>query len=143
MEYTQVKNPVWADAEHTAINCEVNFTAVPEEFSPFTANPQDTYPWSAQIFNECVAGNYGPVAEYVPPPPYVPSAEANKQEAVQRLAATDWVNQPDVTNPDINPHLLNHADYITYRSQIRAIAINPTAGNLDWPTEPTPEWSQA
>lgn len=141
MEYTQVKNPVWANPEHTVINCEVNFTAVPEEFSPFTANPQDTYPWSAKIFNECVAGNYGPIGAYAPPQPYVPTAEVNKAEATRRLTATDWVNQPDVTNPDINPHLLNHADYITYRSQIRAIAISPTAGNLNWPTEPTPQWT--
>ncbi len=71
----------------------------------------------------------------------VPTAEENKATAMGLLAATDWVNQPDVTNPDINPHLLNHAAFITYRSQIRAIAVNPTAGNLNWPTEPTPEWS--
>ena len=141
MEYTQVRNPAWADAEHTAINCEVNFTAVPEEFVPFTANPQDQYPWSKQIFDECVAGDYGPVAAYSPPASIVPTADANKAEAVRLLAATDWVNQPDVTNHDINPHLLNHADYITYRSQIRAIAINPTSGNLDWPVEPTSQWS--
>jgi hypothetical protein len=73
----------------------------------------------------------------------VPSADQNKQTAMSALAATDWVNQPDVTNPDINPHLLNHAAFITYRSQIRAIAVSPTAGNLNWPILPTPEWSAA
>jgi hypothetical protein len=71
----------------------------------------------------------------------VPTAEENKATATGLLASTDWVNQPDVTNPDINPHLLNHAAFIAYRSQIRAIAVSPTAGNLDWPVEPTPEWS--
>jgi hypothetical protein len=75
------------------------------------------------------------------PPAPAPSAEANQQTAMELLSATDWVNQPDVTNPDINPHLLNHADFITYRSQIRAIAISPTAGDLTWPVQPTPSWS--
>jgi hypothetical protein len=71
----------------------------------------------------------------------IPTAEENKATAMAHLANTDWVNQPDVTNPDINPHLLNHAEFITYRSQIRAIAVSPVAGNLTWPTEPTPQWS--
>jgi len=71
----------------------------------------------------------------------VPTAEENKATAMSLLAATDWVNQPDVTNPDITPHLLNHAAFITYRSQIRAIAVSPTEGNLDWPIKPDEEWS--
>lgn len=71
----------------------------------------------------------------------VPTAEENKATAMSYLVGTDWVNQPDVTNPDINPHLLNHAEFITYRSQIRAIAVSPVAGDLTWPTEPTPQWS--
>ena len=74
-------------------------------------------------------------------PPHVTTAEENKAAAMAHLAGTDWVNQPDVTNTDINPHLLNHAEFITYRSQIRAIAVNPVAGDLTWPTEPTPQWS--
>lgn len=74
-------------------------------------------------------------------PPHIPTAEENKATAMGYLASTDWVNQPDVTNPDINPHLLNHAEFVTYRSQIRAIAINPTAGFLAWPTEPISQWS--
>lgn len=74
-------------------------------------------------------------------PPHVATAEENKATAMTRLANTDWVNQPDVTNPDINPHLLNHAEFITYRSQIRAIAVSPVAGNLTWPIQPTPQWS--
>ena len=74
-------------------------------------------------------------------PPHIPTAEENKSTAMSYLQNTDWVNEPDVINPDINPHLLNHAEFITYRSQIRAIAINPVAGNLTWPIEPTPQWS--
>jgi hypothetical protein len=71
----------------------------------------------------------------------VPSGLDNKTEAERRLAATDWVNQPDVYDPANTPHLTNRNAFLTYRSQVRVIAVSPTAGNLDWPTEPTAVWS--
>ena len=74
-------------------------------------------------------------------PPHITTSEENKITAMTYLAETDWVNEPDVINPDINPHLLNQAEFITYRSQVRAIAVNPIAGNLTWPTRPIPQWS--
>ena len=74
-------------------------------------------------------------------PPYIPTAEENKSTAMLCLSNTDWVNEPDVINPDLNPHLLNHAEFIAYRSQIRAIAVSPVAGDLTWPIQPTPQWS--
>lgn len=70
-----------------------------------------------------------------------PPAFENKLEAERRLAATDWVNQPDVYDPSNTPHLLNRDAFIAYRSALRAIAINPTAGEIVWPTEPSSEWS--
>ena len=78
---------------------------------------------------------------FAPPAPYVPSADENKAQAVQLLQATDWVNEPDVINTSLNPHLLNQGDFIVYRSQLRAIAVNPTAGDLTWPTQPQEQWS--
>lgn len=57
------------------------------------------------------------------------------------LTATDWTSIPDVGNPDAsNPYLVNQAAFIAYRSQIRALAINPVA-NPVWPTQPTEQWS--
>ena len=78
-----------------------------------------------------------------PEPPIVIPAEANKQEAVSRLQATDWVNQPDVYDPANTPHLLNRDDFLTYRAVVRGIAVNPSVGVLDWPVEPSAVWSQA
>lgn len=68
-------------------------------------------------------------------------AAQNKAEAERLLTATDWVNQPDVYDPANTPHLTNRNAFIAYRSQVRAIAVNPVDGNLDWPTEPTAVWS--
>ena len=67
MKYTQVRNPVWANSEHTRIECEVDFDDLVEEFVPFGASASGDYKHSHQIFAECVAGNYGDIAEYVEP----------------------------------------------------------------------------
>lgn len=76
-----------------------------------------------------------------PQPIFIIPASQNKSEAERRLAATDWVNQPDVYDPANTPHLTNRDAFIAYRAQIRVVVVNPVEGNLDWPTEPTAVWS--
>jgi hypothetical protein len=66
----------------------------------------------------------------------------NKAQAKQLLTATDWTEIPSVTNTANNPHLTNQADFVTYRNQLRAIAVNPpTTPVTNWPVEPTEQWS--
>lgn len=84
---------------------------------------------------------YDPVTQQFIEVP-TPTIEQNKATAQAKIKSTDWVNQPDVYDPTYDPHLLNRDEYLQYRSQIRAIAINPSAGPIEWPTEPTPQWSQ-
>jgi len=86
-------------------------------------------------------GTWEDVTGSWPPPPPPASAERNKLMAIQLLAETDWVNQPDVIDPNVNPHLLNQADFIAYRAALRVIAINPQPGDLDWPVKPQEQWS--
>jgi len=78
MDYKQVKNPIWANAEHTVINCEVDFDDLKEEFVPFSADLIDTYAHTKQIFNECVEGKWGTVAEFKP---YIPTTEELASQA--------------------------------------------------------------
>lgn len=68
MEYTRVEGSRWANAEHTIIDCFVDFTHLALDFVPFTASPDDSTEHGPKIFAECVAGKYGAVGEYVPPP---------------------------------------------------------------------------
>lgn len=69
MKYSLVKNCKWANAEHTVIECEVNFNNVTdEEFSPFGASATDHYEHTKEIFARAVNGDFGDIAEYVPPP---------------------------------------------------------------------------
>jgi hypothetical protein len=78
---------------------------------------------------------------YVEPTP-IPTAEENKDTAVQILSSTDWTSIPDVADPALsNPYLVNQAEFISYRSIIRGIAVNPTAGILNWPQLPSEVWS--
>lgn len=89
MKYTQVLNPQWANAEHTAINCDVDFDDLREELVPFTAVATGDYEHSHQIFAECVAGQYGEIAEYVAPviPEYVPPPPPTKEELMAQIQA--------------------------------------------------------
>lgn len=89
MKYTQVLNPQWANAEHTAINCDVDFDDLNEALVPFTAVASGDYPHSHQIFAECVAGQYGEIAEYVAPPvvEYTPPPAPTKEQLMAELQA--------------------------------------------------------
>lgn len=143
MNYTNVKNPQWTNENHTVIDCEVLFDEFAPNFVPFTANPSDTSnPNSKQIYDECANGVWGEVLPYIPPPPYVPTTDDNKQTAIGLLQQTDWTTIADVGNPQMaNPYLANQAAFIAWRSQVRAIAVTPIAGNLDiFNQMPQEEW---
>ena len=75
-----------------------------------------------------------------PKPPEPPTAEQNKTKAVSLLQATDWTTIPDVASPTNNPYLMNQAEFIAYRNEIRKLAVNPVA-NPVFPPVPTAQWS--
>ena len=87
--YTQVKNPKWANTEHSAIDCQVNFSHLNEEFVPFTANPTDSMEYSKTIFDECIANQYGEISEYVAQPVVEPTSPTKEElmAQIQELAA--------------------------------------------------------
>lgn len=58
---------------------------------------------------------------------------ATKDQAKARIAASDWSVLPDVG-------LSNQADFVAYRSALRALITNPVV-NPSWPVEPQPVWS--
>lgn len=77
-----------------------------------------------------------------PVPPQPATAEQNKTTAVNKLQATDWTTIPDVGDPaKSNPYLSNTQDFVTYRNAVRQYAINPVAGDINWPTVPQEVWA--
>lgn len=76
-----------------------------------------------------------------PSPPGPPTAEQNKQTALGLLSATDFTEIPSVSDPSSTPHLLNKADFVAYRDQVRIFAVYPVAGDITWPVKPAEQWS--
>lgn len=64
---TSVSNPVWANEQHTCIDCVITTSQFGDEKLPFTADQNDVEPHGRAIFDALVAGKYGIIAEYVPP----------------------------------------------------------------------------
>ena len=58
-----------------------------------------------------------------------------KQQAKKLLTDTDWALISDVASA-----LTNQADFIAYRSAVRALVINPVA-SPSFPIVPTAQWS--
>ena len=72
MQLEYAKDPVWANAEHTLIDLTIKWDGINAEY-PFTASPTDVEAHGRAIFEAAAAGQFGDVAEYVPPPAPVAS----------------------------------------------------------------------
>lgn len=66
--YTTVRDLVWCNAEHTMFNCFVFFHHLGEEV-PFGCSQAEVgvYPHVTSIWERAIAGDFGPIAEYVEP----------------------------------------------------------------------------
>lgn len=73
---TSLTNPRWANAEQTAIDCDITTSQFGAEVLPFSADLNDVEPHGRAVFADLAAGKYGPIAQYIPPPSRgVPSGE--------------------------------------------------------------------
>lgn len=64
---TSLVNPRWSSVEHTAIDCEITTSQFGDEVLPFTASPNDVEPHGRTLFAQIVAGDFGPIADYIDP----------------------------------------------------------------------------
>lgn len=80
---SSLRSPIWANAEHTLIDCVITTSQFGDEELPFTADPNDVESHGRALFERIVAGEFGPIGEYVPPPPQAtpPSGEIPVTEA--------------------------------------------------------------
>jgi hypothetical protein len=75
-----------------------------------------------------------------PPPSDEALLESCKSKAKHLLKETDWVELPSVTDETQNKYLLNQSEFLIFRSQVRALAINPIT-NAVFPAIPVSVWS--
>jgi hypothetical protein len=70
-----VNDPIYVTATGNAINCNVLFEGN-TEYLPFTATSYDVEPYGVALYDQLIAGDWGPVSPYIPPPPPVPTEYA-------------------------------------------------------------------
>jgi hypothetical protein len=73
MEYTTVTNVRWANRNRSYFDCDVTFVDLGTV--SYTPNPNDPEAHSREIYARCVAGEFGPIAEYVLQPDEYPQPE--------------------------------------------------------------------
>lgn len=124
----------------------------PENYAPVLESPQPPYNQITQAVQqltpELTQGQWYQVWAVVDLDPEQiaynedQAKQANKNQASALLQQTDWTATVDINNPQYsNPYLMNQDAFLTYRSQVRAIAVNPPVTVDAWPTMPAEEWS--
>ena len=79
--YSGVRNPKWVNSQQTMIECEVNWDHVDfEDWSPCGLVASGDEPYIHDIFNRCVAGDFGTIADYVRPA-NIPATNGQQQPA--------------------------------------------------------------
>jgi hypothetical protein len=128
MEYTDVTNPVYGDAEDKTINCMVTFVGFPDPL-PFTAVEDDPEPHGVEIYSDLVAGKYGAIGAYVAPslPP--------EQQYLKALALGLQVTSTSTTALNGN-YSVQDSDVAAINSQAQYISLYGqfTSGDTQaWP----------
>ena len=127
MQLEYAKDPVWANAEHTMIDCEINHPTY--GWIPFTASLDDVEAHGREVFT---ALSKGDAAEYVPPP--LPTTEelaaAARAERNALLAATDWTQAADVPQTTKDK-------WAPYRQALRDVTEQSGfPSEIQWPSKP-------
>jgi hypothetical protein len=79
MKLISAANPVFANTDNSQINLDVQFDTFPNPI-PFTACPNDAEAHGREIYASAIAGEFGVVGVYVPPP--APTTPANKPQPI-------------------------------------------------------------
>jgi hypothetical protein len=135
MQYNTVTNLTYADFEQTRINCSVDFTSA--GILPFTADKNDPEPHGREIFERAVAGDFGAIEDYQPPPEMntIPPSDQQRSRRNQILESLDQV----VTNPLRWAELTQsqQQDYARYRQELLDVPQQANFPNdISWPTPP-------
>lgn len=145
-----VINLQWANYDRTAIDMEVDFDELDEEYVQFTATPNDREDHGVELYNRAIAGDFGAIAEF-PVPDNITGEEALNLARKRRtnfLVQTDYIEMPTkwatLTTEE-------QTAWANYRNALRDLPENypnlelhwnenytdlTTWVNVIWPTEP-------
>lgn len=147
--YTQAINPKWADANQTGIELDVDFDHLEDGLVPFLASPEDPEPHGREIYARAVAGDFGEVAAYTPPPDLTgeDALVELRQKRDRLLADSDVYVLPDRWATMTTEKQTEWSDY---RQSLRDLPENSLQvtvswveyngytnwSNVNWPTKP-------
>lgn len=144
-----VRNPVWADYNQTAVNLEVDFDELDEEYVAFTADPNDSMDYGVDLYNRAIAGEFGEIAPW--PVPLNPTSEESldvlRAVRTQLLVETDYIEMPTKWTTLTSEQ---QTAWATYRNALRDlpetypdVRLEYNADysdmvwvNVTWPTKP-------
>lgn len=61
-------SPVYSSEDNSTIALKVKFLEFDGEL-PFGASPKDDMPYGVELYQRALTGEFGAIAEFVPPPP--------------------------------------------------------------------------
>lgn len=131
-----VRNPRWADYNQTAVNLEVDFDELDEEYVEFTATPHDTEAHGVDLYNRAIAGEFGSIADWIAPD-NMSGEDALYRLRSQRtflLAQTDYIEMPTkwaTLTAD------QQTAWATYRNALRDLPADYPNAELHWNSDYT------
>jgi hypothetical protein len=124
--------PRWLNAEYTLLQLTVLFSHISKEVE-FTASQTDIEPHCRELFTNAVAGDYGPIADYIFPTPHAIASNENPSLRRHHLVkAKDMVQHYSILGDT------KQADaWRDYYRALYALAERETWPLVDeWPIEP-------
>lgn len=145
------RNPKWANTEHTAINLLVTFEENVAQFGEleFSAMPTDVEPHGRDIYARAVAGEFGPIAEFVLTPEralllvQMRTSEANTKistlqgevDVLQDAVGLDMTTEQEVARLAVAKTELTA--WRRYRVLLSRVEAQPEfPATIDWPAKP-------
>jgi hypothetical protein len=146
------RNPKWTNYNHTAIELEVDFDELDEEYVDFCAHPDDIVSWGPDLFNRAIAGEFGAIAEFEIPED-ITGNDVIDLIREERNSTLLGVVDPIVSNPLRWPSFSSEkqTEWSNYRQALldlpetqssAYLTFNTTTENMDWvnlnwPTQPS------
>lgn len=87
-KFSNINTPIYSNAENTTINIVADIDGVGGGV-PFTASANDPEQTGRDIYANAIAGEYGAVAAYIPPPPLTQPEIILQNTATQKRRLSD------------------------------------------------------
>jgi len=130
MKIENIRNPKWADNNHTNIIVDIDLNG---ETVPFVASPHDCTDYGPKIYQDCLDGKYGEIAEF--------SVSEKTTEELECLAKSELDRRLQSLMTTENQALAEVDDDFkkTYKEKIKTLLdVKKQKGwpeNVVWPVE--------